>query len=97
LTEKNRRRKNMRIGDILGVVIGVILLAVSIIIIAQFQTQVTAMNLTSEAQTQVAQVFSTGYMALQLLLIGVFVGAAIAIVAIVISGLGGLGVRTPPS
>jgi len=89
----------MRLGDILGVVIGVILLVVSIVIIAQFQTSINNMNLTSEAQAQVAQVFSTGYMALQLLLIGVFVGAAIAIVAIVISGLGGLGLgaRTAPA
>ena len=83
----------MRVGDILGVVVGIILLVVSIVIIAQFQTNVNSLNLTSEAQAQVAQVFSTGYMALQLLLIGIFVGAAIAIVAIVISGLGGLGYR----
>ena len=81
----------MRLGDVLGVVVGIILLVVSIVIIAQFQTNVSNLNLTSEAQQQVAQVFSTGYMALQLLVIGIFVGAAIAIVAIVISGLGGLG------
>ena len=81
----------MRLGDVLGVVVGIILLVVSIVIIAQFQANVNSLNLTSEAQAQVAQVFNTGYMALQLLVIGIFVGAAIAIVAIVISGLGGLG------
>ena len=83
----------MRVGDILGVVVAIILLVVSIVIVAQFQTNVNNLNLTSEAQQQVAQVFSTGYMALQLLVIGIFVGAAIAIIAIVISGLGGIGYR----
>ena len=78
----------MRVGDILGVIIVAILLVVSAIILGQFQTSVSSMNLTNETQAVVSNIFSNVWLAIQLLTIGIFIGAAIAIVVVVIGGLG---------
>jgi len=81
----------MRLGDIIGVIILGMLLVVSAIIVGQFQTSINSLNLTGEAATTVQNIFSNVWLALQLLTLGVFVGAAVAIVVVVITGLGGLG------
>jgi len=78
----------MRVGDILGVIIVAILLVVSAIILGQFQTSVSSMNLTNETQAVVSNIFSNVWLAIQLLTLGIFIGAAIAIVVVVIGGLG---------
>ena len=78
----------MRVGDIIGVIVVAILLVVSAIILGQFQSSISSLNLTNETQAAISNIFSNVWLAIQLLTIGIFIGAAVAIVVAVIGGLG---------
>jgi len=79
----------MRIGDVIGVIALAIVILIGVIIGANLQTAVNAMNLTGSANTTATAVFSNFWTGMMLASIGIIVAAAVGIVALVISALGG--------
>jgi len=79
----------MRIGDVIGVIALAIVILIGVIIGANLQTAVNAMGLTGSANTTATAVFSNFWTGMMLASIGIIVAAAVGIVALVISALGG--------
>ncbi len=80
--------KAVSVGAVLTVVVASIALAIGLFLLANFQLVLNTSGLPSAAQTAIGQVFSTAYTAFQLLVVGLIVLAAVAILSILTGGFG---------
>ena len=89
---KARRTKGVStLGAVLAVIIAVIAIIVGVYVTAQLQLTLNTSGIVASAQNAIGNVFSTAYNAFQLLTVALIILAAVAILAIVIRGLGGGG------
>jgi len=85
----------MRIADIIGIIAFAIVLVCGVLVVANFQSVVNNMTLTGEAATAANQVFANTWTAFTFASITIIVSAAIALIVLILSSLGGLGGRAP--
>jgi sterol desaturase/sphingolipid hydroxylase (fatty acid hydroxylase superfamily) len=81
-------RDGVSIGAVLTVVVAAIALAIGLYLLANFQLVLNTSGLPSAAQTAIYNVFATAYTAFQLLVVGLIVLAAVAILSILTGGFG---------
>jgi hypothetical protein len=76
------------VGAVLTVVVASIALAIGLFLLANFQIVLNTSALPTAAQNAIGSVFSTAYTAFQLLVVGLIVLAAVAILSILTGGFG---------
>ena len=77
------------LDSVLMVIVAAIAVVIGVFVIAQLQLALNTSGLTSSYQALVSSVFSTAGSAFSLLVIALIVLAAVAIISIVVGGLGG--------
>ena len=77
------------LDSVLMVVVAAIAIVIGVFVIAQLQLALNTSGLTSSYQTLVVSIFNTAGSAFSLLVIALIVLAAVAIISIVVGGLGG--------
>jgi len=81
----------VRIADVISMVtLGIVLIA-AVLIVGHFQTAINNLNLTGEAASTSASVFSNLWAGLLIGSIGIIVAAAVGIIVLILSSLGRLG------
>ena len=95
LVQENKLRKYLKlkmkgvsVGAVLTVVVASIALAIGLFLLANFQLVLNTSGLPAAAQNAIGTVFSTAYTAFQLLVVGLIVLAAVAILSILTGGFG---------
>jgi len=83
-----KEREGVSIGAVLTVVVAAIALAIGLYLLANFQLVLNTSGLPTAAQTAIYNVFATAYTAFQLLVVGLIVLAAVAILSILTGGFG---------
>jgi hypothetical protein len=81
----------MRIADVIAMVALVIVLAVAVLIGANFQAAVQSLGLTGQANETATSVFQNMYTGLTIGSIGIIVAAAVGIIGLILGALGGVG------
>jgi hypothetical protein len=87
----NERLLEMRVGDVIAMVALVIVLAVAVLIGANFQAAVNSLGLTGQANETATTVFQNMYTGLTIGSIGIIVAAAVGIISLILGALGGVG------
>lgn len=82
------KMKAVSVGAVLTVVVASIALAIGLFLLANFQLVLNTSGLPVAAQNAIGSVFSTAYTAFQLLVVGLIVLAAVAILSILTGGFG---------
>ena len=77
------------LDSVLMVVVAAIAIVIGVFVIAQLQLALNTSGLTSSYQALVGSIFNTAGSAFSLLVIALIVLAAVAIISIVVGGLGG--------
>jgi hypothetical protein len=81
----------MRVGDVIAMVALVIVLAVAVLIGANFQAAVNSLGLTGQANETATGIFNNMYTGLTIGSIGIIVAAAVGIISLILGALGGAG------
>jgi hypothetical protein len=82
----------MRIGDVIAMVALVIVLAVAVLIGANFQAAFNSLTgLPEQANTTAQGIFNNMYTGLTIGSIGIIVAAAVGIISLILGALGGVG------
>jgi hypothetical protein len=82
------RLLEMRVGDVIAMVALVIVLAVAVLIGANFQAAVNSLGLTGQANATATSVFQNMYTGLTIGSIGIIVAAAVGIISLILGALG---------
>ena len=79
----------MRIGDIIAMIALVVAIIIGLIIAANLQTAISDMDLGSAGNQTRTQVFNYTFTGLQLGAIGIIIAAAVGLLAMILTALGG--------
>lgn len=83
-----QKRHGLSVGVVIAFVVIALVLVIGIYVVAFFQVSLNTSGLVKSADNAIGSVFSTAYTGFQLLVVGLIVLAAVAILSILTGGFG---------